>query len=395
MTHLATLAELEKLADVLPLAAGLQAELRAVKLPSLVVRDLRQAISETHYQIDEPVFRRLAWFASRLPDSVVRWLSAHRFGPLMVARVACLMAAKKVARIAAGMPAEFVAEVCEYQDPRYARDIISLLPTAQVVNIAQVLVSRGAYITIGRFVDFLSDEKIQAVIDAIDDEEIFVRIAYYVESRNRLDHVVRLMPHERLRRAILLVLEPERDVMLQLMSLVFHVSYTLQHELAELAAAQEEGVLNEIVRAAHGHDLWGDLLPVIALLSEENQRKVANLPILRENPDMLGAIFAAADAHGRWRALLPLLPLMDEAMQEAVAEIGNRLPAAALDRIAEATLMGEMWQPLAALVTRLNPQQKQHVADILKRYGEIDPLLMERFIELARDYGLSQYFEAA
>lgn len=393
MTQLASLAELEKLAAVLEPPAALLEELRDARLPSSVIRDIRRAIAESEFGMEDARFRRLAWIANRLPVFVIHWLAVHRLGPLIVARVAGLLSARKAAHIAQRLPAGFIAEVCAHIDPRYARDLISRLPPAKVVETARLMIAQGEYITMGRFVDFLPDDSISAVLSSVEDEEELVRIAYYVESRNRLDHVVRLMPRERLRKAILLVLEPERDLMLQLMSLVFHVSYDLQHELAELAAEQEEAVLNQIVTATQAHDLWGDLLPVIALLSEDIQRKVCNLPLLREDRRVLEAILAAAEQQHLWRALLPLVPLMDALMREAVADIATGLAPPALRDIAEAALMAEQWRPLAELVSHMPESKQREIVQVLKDFSaDIDPELEQRLMEITQDYGFGHLY---
>jgi len=47
---------------------------------------------------------------------------------------------------------------------------------------------------IGSYVDVLTDEIVAALEAAIDDDEALLRVAFYVESTNRLDHLVRLMP---------------------------------------------------------------------------------------------------------------------------------------------------------------------------------------------------------
>ena len=394
MSRLGLMAELEKLARMLDIPADKMDPL-LLDLPFAQLREIRRAISERTFQLDETPFRRLARLANLIPTWLLLWLAQARFGALISARVASLMSARRAARAAERMPPEFLADVAIKLDPRYARDILVQISSAQIVAVVHVMIQREEFMTMGRFVDYLADDTIQAVIDSFEDEEPLVRIAYYMESKNRLDHVVRMMPLERLRRAILMVLEPERDLMLQLMSLVFHVSYGLQQELAELAAEQEEGVLNEIVRATQQHGLWCDLLPVIAQLTEASQSKVVNLPILREEEAVLESIMAAAEAEDLWRALLPLIPLMGKPMQIAVASIADGLCSETLERIANAALMGEFWLPLADIVIKLSHSQKEKVAVIIKAYGKVDQQLFDRLHAVADQFGLEDYLDAA
>ena len=394
MTRLASMAEMDKLARLLGVSAE-QIAPEMYQLPAVQVREIRRAVSERLFRLDEHVFRRLARIANLLPTWAVLWLAQRRFGPLISARIAGLMTARKAARAAGRMPANFLADVSLELDPRYARDILAQLSATQIVAIVQVLIARGEYMTMGRFVDYLADDTIRAVLNAVPDEEHLVRIAYYMESKNRIDHVVRMMPIERLRRAILMILEPERDLLLPLMSLVFHVSYGLQQELGELAAEQDEQVLNEIATATQSHQLWGDLLPVVALLSQVSQGKVVNLPILRDDPAVLESVLQSADRDGRWRDVLPLIPYMEVPMLEAAAVHAAALPDEAIRRIADACLLGELWEEVVIVLSRMPKARLLEIASILKLYDSVDPALWLRIIGIAEAKGMGEVFRAA
>ena len=123
---------------------------------------------------------------------------------------------------------------------------------------------------LGTFVAVFPDDVVAEVEAAIEDEEALLKAAYFVESRNRLDHLVRLMPRERLRRAVLLALDESRDLMREVASLIVNVSYALKRELGEIAAEQdgdENRRADERDREQHlkrrlGNELNGDHLPV-------------------------------------------------------------------------------------------------------------------------------------
>lgn len=392
MSGLASRAEVHKLSRTL--GADPAALIFLEKLPPETLRELRLSTYELLFGLDQRLVLRITRLLGFLPVFLVA-LIARLAGPLLAARVAGEMPARRAARMARRLPAPFVAEVCLHLDPRRARDLIRALPTSTILAFAKELVQRKDWITTGRFVDFLSDDAIRAVLDHLDDDESLLHISYYVESRNRLDHVVRLLPPERLRRAVLLAVDQERDLLAQVMALILNVSYALKRELGDLAAAQDEAVLNRVVQFTHEQGLWAELLPAVSALSVDAQRKVVNLPVLRENPAVLDAILASAHAHQLWGDVLPLVPYMEPAMREAVARIAALLPPGALAGPAHAALLGEQWEPLLDLAARVPPHRQRELAEVVRRFGEVDAELLARIEQRAQALGFGDAFTNA
>lgn len=390
MSRLTARAEVHKLGRTLGAADGSLAFLE--RLPAETLRELRLGTYEALFSLDQRLVLRITRLLRWLPVFLVAWI-ARLAGPLLTARVAGEMPARRAALMAQRLPPSFVADVCLHLDPRCAHDLIRALPTPTILGFAKELLRREDWITTGRFVDFLSDDAIRAVLDHIHDDEQLLRISFYVESRNRLDHVVRLLPPERLRGAILLAVDASRDILTQVISLIVHVSYALKRELGDLAAAQDEAVLNRVVQATHQQELWADLLPTISVLSVEAQRKVVNLPVLREDPSVLASILAAARAQRLWCDVLPLLPYMDEPMREAVARHAAGLPSDALVDAADAALTGEHWEPLLDIARRIPPANQREWAAILRRYGEVDAELLERLQSRVQALGFGEAFD--
>lgn len=389
MTHLAARAEVDKLGRALGLdPLGLS---HLQDIPAEDLRALRQALDERLHTIDASLFRGVARLLRWVPIWFAGWM-ARLFGPLLTARVAGEMPARRGARMAQRLPTPLLAEVCQYLDPRCAHDLILMLPVPVIVEVALELVRRRDWMTTGRFVDALSDEAICAVLEQVHDDEVLLRIAYYVESRDRLDHVVRLLPRERLRQTILLAVEPERDVLTEVVSLIVHVSYALKRELGDLAAAQDESVLDRVVAEAQAQGAWADLLPVISVLSEPAQYKVVNLPVLRRDPAVLASILDTAHRDDLWCHVLPLIRYMDEPMKTAVAAIAVGLTRDALAQAADAALMGEHWEWLLDIASRIPPHKQREWADAVRRYREVDEELWQRVARRAQELGFGDAF---
>lgn len=389
MTRLAARAEVDKLSRALDLDPLRLAPLR--ELPAEDLRALRQALDERLHAIDMRLFRNVARLLRWIPIWFAGWI-ARLFGPLLTASVAGEMPARRAARMAQGLPPPFLAEVCRYLDPRCARDLILALPIPAIVEVAMELIQRRDWMTTGHFVDALSDEAIRAVLDRVHDDEVLLRIAYYVESRDRLDHVVRLLPRERLRQTILLAVDPKREVLTEVVSLIVHVSYALKRELGDLAAAQDESVLDRVVAEAQSQGVWADLLPVISVLSEPAQQKVVNLPVLRRDPAVLASILDVAHRDDLWCHVLPLIRYMDEPMKAAVAAIAVQLPREALAQAADAALLGEHWEWLLDIASRIPLHKQREWAGVVRRYREMDEALWLRIAQRAEELGLGDAF---
>lgn len=389
MTVLAARAEIAKLARALDLQAPSLTALAT--LPAEELRDLRLALDERLYAVDARLFRRVGRLLRWVPVLLASWM-ARLFGALLTARAAASMPALRAARLAQRLPAPFLAGVCRHLDPRCARDLIAALPVPVIVAVAMELIRREDWMTTGQFVDALPDEAIRAVIDRVSDDSVLLRIADCVESRDRLDHVVRLLPIERLRQLILLAVDPQREILTEVVSLIVHVSYGLRRELGDLAAAQDESVLDRVVARTQALGAWADLLPVISVLSDQAQRKVVNLPVLRRDPAVLASILDTAERQDLWCHLLPLIPYMDGPMREAVAVHARQLPRTALEHAADAALMGEHWEPLLDIATRIPAETQQRWAEVVRRYRAVDPQLWARIRRRAEELGMGAAF---
>jgi hypothetical protein len=292
------------------------------------------------------------------------------------------------------MSTTFAADVCVDLDPRRTRDLVANLPTAWAIDVALELARRGDFVTMSRFVDFVSDEAVRGVVEAIEDEAALLRVAFYMGSKNRMDHFFGMLPSKRLEALIVRVEDEPDELLPALLSLLIHVSYGLKRELGDIAAAQDESVLTGYVRATQRQDLWSDILPVVAAMSEPSRRKVVNLPILKE-PAVQERVVAAADHHTLWGVVLPLVELMTPDTRAVVAGIVAAKDHATLEGAGEAALMGEQWDSLLDLAA-LMPQTKQdELAVIVSAFGEVDPDLLKRVAAAAGQRGFGARFEAA
>jgi hypothetical protein len=309
---------LEGRAEALKLARLLDAEPERFAYLERVspdtIRELRERATVVLYDSDRR-FGRIA-LASRIPPAqLTAWIAQHAFGPLLCARITALLDTDRAVDLAERMPSDFLADLAVQLDPRRARDIIFALPPWLIGDVAAELTRREEYIAMGRFVGHMTDEAIQAAFRVIDDASL-LRISYFVEEKDQLDHVVGLLATRRVRGAIRSA--TDADLWPQALDLLTRVSAQRAGALADLAAEEDDGVLTGMVRCAQRDDLWDVVLPVTQHMSEAGRRRFATLPALQE-PGVLAEIVDAAIARDLWDDLSPLAELLPPDAQAVVA----------------------------------------------------------------------------
>jgi hypothetical protein len=283
-------------------------------------RALRERANDVFHEDDRRLGR--VALASRIPPApVTAWIAQHLFGPLLCARVAGLLDTRRAVDLAKRMPPEFLADLAMHLDPRRARDIIFALPADLIGKVADVLNRRDEHIAMGRFVGHMTDDALRACFAVIDDATL-LRISYFVEEKDQLDHVVGLLDLERVRNAIRSA--ADEDLWPQALDLLTRVTPSRAGALADLAAEEEDDVLGGMVFAAQRDGLWDVVLPVTQNMSDDCLRRFALLPALH-SPEVIVAIVDAAFANKLMDDLLPLAALMPDGARQAIADHAPKL----------------------------------------------------------------------
>ena len=376
MSRLGTRSEIEKLAATLALPADELAFLSTISPDEL--RSLRVSIYDRLFVQDAPLFERLAALALRLPARAAAPLAERTFGPLIAARMAAELPGRDAAAIAARVSLAFFADTAVYLDPRRTRDLIERITPERIGELARELVRRREYMTISRFIEFVSEDQTRAAIDAIEDEADLLRVTFYMGSKNRMDHLFHTLAPERIERMVARVQQDPDTLLPAFLAVLIHVSYELKRMLADIIAAQPSNVLTGYIRATQDGGLWADVLPVVATMSPGSQRAVVNLPILAER-DVQESIITTADATGQWSLLLPLLREMGDGNRDAVAAIIAAMGPDAFARAIDGALLGERWDVLIDLAARMPADSRSELQAIIEdTIGPHDGELLER-----------------
>jgi hypothetical protein len=369
MSRLANQAELMKLA--VALAVPIEQIKFLSDMPPEALRHFRTAMIDRVFDQQQVLFRWYATWVRWVPMWIAVLLVRFWLGMYLATRIAGVLPAWRAASIARHLPVAYMADIAKGLDPRMTRELVRLLSAKQVETIAGVLLERRDFMTIGRFVGLLPDQVIRDVAASISDEGDLLEIIFHIDSRERIDHLIHVLPFDRIQRTMLIVSDPNKRVLWpKLLALLVNVSDTMKRELGDLAASQGEDVLEGLIRAAEVDGLWEDILPVVACLSREVQRLVVNHPALLE-PEVMRHVLEAANRGDLWKDMLTLASAMDEAGRCVLAQTIVNFPDDVLEHLAYAALIRAQWGVALDIVRRLPVEFHQRCLSILDQYTEL------------------------
>ena len=375
-TALETRAEIVKLARVLGTPTDQLGYLERISPRDL--RDLRERATDSLYEGDRERLHKLALASRILPSTVAAGISRWALGALLSARITGLLVPRKAVQIAKRLPAAFLADIAVELDPRRAREVIELMPARQVGEVAAELTRRGEYVAMGRFVAYLGDDAITAAMAQIDDAGL-LRIAFVMEGKNRLDHVVGLLPEDRL--AGVLRAAEQAQLWPEALDLLDHLSPQRQGQLAEIAASYR--LLDSLTESAHAEGLWDVVLPVVPLMAPATRLGLAQLRVVNDREALWGILDSAA-RFDLWESLLPIVDHLPAASREMVAALAADFDTSLLARIVDIVTLRDMWSILLPLVA-LNPALAHRLVPV---FQPLRPPARERAAEQARALGL-------
>jgi hypothetical protein len=263
------------------------------------------------------------------------------------------------------LPPTFLADVSVLIDPRRAREVIGKVPATLVGDVAAELTKRGELVTMGRFVGYVNDNTVRAAMERIDDPAL-LRIAFTMEGKERLSHMISLLPDERL--TSVMQAADREQLWPEALDLLDHVSHELKVSIGERAAAQP-GLLESLARAAGEQDLWDAMLPVVAELPPQAKDQVAGLAATLDT-HLLERVIEVVGENDLWSVFVPLAAdHMDLAGRERVAEMVASVPDEVIQGLADAVERDRLWPSLLTIADSMTPEQLSRIADRLLSAG--------------------------
>jgi hypothetical protein len=237
------------------------------------LRQFRQQVTDVLFDGDRARLGGFAAGSKVTPAPIAATVAERALGPLLCARLTALVEPGKAVEIAKRLPAPFLAEVAIEMDPRRAEDVIAQVPDDLLGEVSTELGRRGETVTMGRFVAYLSDPAVRAAIGGIDDVAL-IETAFVMEGKERLDHILGLLPDNRLRSIILAA--DEHNMWPETLDLLTSVGRARRAALVELALDEGlDGILPHLIAAVEETDSWETGLRLLAELPSDLKSRLA------------------------------------------------------------------------------------------------------------------------
>jgi hypothetical protein len=251
--------QLQARAEILKLARMLEREPSSLSyledLPVADLRILRDQITELLWRADGAAMGRLAVAAKLLPAGLSATMSERAFGPVLSAQLAGRLEPSRAIDVAAKLPIDFLADVAIELDPRRTSEVIAGIPPRRIGEITGELIRRGEWVTMGQFVGHLNDDAIRAALDEMDNAQL-LRIGFVLEDKNRLDHLLALLPDGRMDGII--AAAADGGLWIEALDLLSHLSPARRRRTVASAMALGESALEDLATAVLEHGLWDE-----------------------------------------------------------------------------------------------------------------------------------------
>ncbi len=243
------------------------------ELDAASLHSLREALSASLFDDAKPVLQRVATGSKLLPTSLVAKVGERVFGATLCAQVAGLLAPSYALDLALRMSNPFLASVSAMIDPRSAGEVVAAIPADRIVAVAAVLIERGDFVTMARFVDYLSPATIGAVIESVADELQLLQIGAYVESPAKLRELVGQLAFERTRKMLAALRGAHAERWLEALSIAEALDEEGRGKLGDIAAELEPEVMRSLIAVAKRHGVWEAALAFASAMSEAGKQK--------------------------------------------------------------------------------------------------------------------------
>ena len=383
MSKLDTSAELIKLSTLMKVEVVDIQFLETLPLPALI--KLREQTADLLFNDGRKLFQNLAAASKLMPTGLTAMIAEKTFGPMLCARVAGEMPYQRAIDLAQKMSLPFLAEVCRELDPRRVRDIISNMPISLSRGVALELIKRKEFLVMGSFVGMMPMSHMAVIIKDIP-EEALLHTGFFIEGKHQLSEIMRMLPDARLAKLVE-IMQVNEDLWPEALAMMVHLEDELKRKMGDIAAAQDEAMLDVLTQAVYRLDLWKDALPLFASMSPGVQYILINMPSLQDRT-ILTAALENADRYALWGSLLPLVEFMSTDQRQLLADVVGTEGQAFQERIIDAAYKGHFWQPLFDVVKLMSPATREVGIGHFRMLSQRDPQLVARWEPLARERGL-------
>lgn len=389
MSKLESSAELQKIGQLL--GVNNRQELAFLeKLPLKELVKLRGLATDKLFNDGRKLFQKLASASKLMPLGVTASIGEKIFGPMLCARIASEMPYQRAIDLAQKMTVPFLAKVTLELDPRRVKDIIQHMPLDKMRAVAKELLTQKNYMIMGGFVGFMKPDNLKAILNEVANEEALLHIGFFIEEKHTVSDIMRMLPKERLRKLIA-YMRDHKDLWPESLALMVHIEDDLKRELGDMAAAEDESVLDDLIQTVHRLSLWQDALPLFACMSPNTQYKMINVPSMQQ-AEVLKATVLHTTQYDLWATLLPLIEYMIPAQRQILAQVVVEQGADLTNHIVSVAYQQHLWQPLFDLLAAMSEAEQQQTAPLLHELLAKEGQLQQKWQPLIEARKLSHLF---
>jgi hypothetical protein len=256
--------------------------------------------------------------------------------------------------------------------------------------VAKELLAQKNYMIMGGFVGFMRPDNLKTILNDVADEEALLHIGFFIEEKHVVSNIMRMLPKERLRKLIA-YMRHHKDLWPESLALMVHIEDDLKREMGDIAAAEHEVVLDDLIQTVHRLSLWQDALPLFTCMSANTQYKVINVPSMQQHNVLQEAVLHAAK-YDLWSTLLPLVEYMTPAQRQILANVITEQGSDLSSQIITVAYQQHLWQPLFDLLAAMSELAQQQTAPILHQLLAAEGQLQQKWQPLIEARQLSHLF---
>lgn len=388
MSKLESSAELQKIGQLLGVKSQELEFLQDLPLSELV--KLRALSTDKLFNDGRKIFQKLASVTKMLPVGITATIGEKVFSPMLCARIAGEMPYQRAVELAQKMSIHFLTKVALELDPRRVKDIIENIPLDRIRLVTKALLAQKHFMIMGGFVGFIKTDNLKVILNDVDDAEALLHIGFFIEQKHILSDIMRMLSKEKLRHLIAYMRE-HKDLWPETLALMIHIEDDLKRELGDMAAAEDEVLLDDLIQTVHRLSLWQDALPLFACLSPNTQYKVINVPSMQTH-DILQATVLHTAKFDLWATLLPLVEYMTPAQRQILAQVVFEQGIDLANRIVTVAYQQHLWQPLFDMLAAMSESAQQQTAPILHQLLATEGHLQQKWQPLIEAHQLSHLF---
>lgn len=339
-----TTAEIAKLARVLDQPDPAELAFLA-ELPPAAIRAFRDQVNDLISRRDARRMQRIGAAAKLVPAPIAAKITEAAFGPVLAAAVAGSVDPARAVAIAGSLSPSFLADATVTLDPHRAAEVITHVPTSMAAAVARELIRRGDYLTMGRLAGSVPDSALRAALPHAADIDL-LHVGYYLENTSAADRLLTLVAD---RIPGMLRATHTENQWSEAITLLDLLGPAERSRIGDIAADQDDEVIDGLLTAVDELDAWDTLLPVAAGMTPTALQRLTQRPLLH-TPEALTTITDTALTHDLWSDLLPLAAHLTPTQSQCVAARVATEPDDSLTALIEQAHTDNQWASLLPIV---------------------------------------------